>query len=107
MDAALQAFLITLAIVAGILSPIIIIMLLSVINSFLAALAARLNIAVVEVKKRPPFTDVEVNVNPATNVMTVRFDKDGVPIWQGSSSRREMEENNILRFNTEKPDDGR
>ena len=104
MDQALQAFLVTMAIVAGILSPIILIMLLSVINSFLVALAARLNIAVEEVKKQPPFDEVEVNVSPATNVMTARFIKNGDIIWQGSSSRRAMEEDGRLEFKTETPD---
>lgn len=104
MEQATQVFLITLAIVAGILSPFIFILALNWINNFLIALAARLNIAVEEVKKRPPFDKVEVNVSPATNVMTARFIKDGVIIWQGSSSRREMEENDRLVFNTEIPD---
>lgn len=104
MDQALQAFLVTVAIVGGILSPLIVIMLLNNINNFLIALAARLNIAVEEVKKKPPFDEVEVNVSPATNVMTARFIKDGSVIWQGSSSRREMEENDKLVFNTETPD---
>lgn len=101
MDAALQAFLITLAIVAGILSPFIFILLLNLINNFLMALAHRLNIVVEEVKKQPPFDEVEVNVSPATNVMTVRFIKKGDIVWQGSSSRREMEDNNKLVFHTE------
>lgn len=104
MDAALQAFLITLAIVAGILSPFLFILLLNLINNFLIALAHRLNIAVEEVKKKPPFDEVEVNVSPATNVMTARFLRNGDIIWQGSSSRREMEENNTLVFTTEESD---
>jgi hypothetical protein len=104
MDQALQAFLITLAIVAGILSPFIFILLLNLINNFLMALAHRLNIIVEEVKKRPPFDEVEVNVSPATNVMTARFLRNGDIIWQGSSSRREMEENNKLVFTTEDSD---
>jgi hypothetical protein len=68
------------------------------------ALAHRLNIIVEEVKKRPPFDEVEVNVSPATNVMTARFLRNGDIIWQGSSSRREMEENNKLVFTTEDSD---
>lgn len=56
MDAALQAFLITLAIVAGILSPFIFILLLNLINNFLMALAHRLNIVVEEVKNSHPLT---------------------------------------------------
>lgn len=87
MDAALQAFLITLAIVAGILSPFLFILLLNMINNFLIALAARLNIAVEEVKKQPPFDDVEVNVSPATQVMTMRFIKKDVVIWAGSATQ--------------------
>lgn len=101
MEQATQAFLVTIAIVAGILSPFIFILVLNYINNFLIALAARLNIAVEEVKKRPPFDEVEVSVSPPTNVMTARFIKNGDIIWQGSSSRREMEENNTLVFNSE------
>lgn len=104
MDQALQAFLITMAIVAGIISPFILVLLLNMINNFLIALAARLNIAVEEVKKRPPFDEVEVNVSPATNVMTARFIKKGDIIWQGSSSRRAMEEDGRLDCTTEIPD---
>lgn len=101
MDAALQAFLITVAIVGGILSPFIAIMIISTFNTAMKALAAALEGKVEEIKKRPPFDEVEVNVSPATNVMTARFLKDGNVIWQGSSSRYEMEENGILKFKTE------
>lgn len=105
MDAALQAFLITLAIVAGILSPFIFILLLNMINNGLMALAHRLNIIVEEQKKAPPFDEVEVNVSPATNVMTARFIKKGDIVWQGSSSRRAMEEDGRLEFTTETPNE--
>lgn len=92
MDIALQAFLITLAIVGGILSPFILIMLLNNINNFLIALAAKLNIAVEEVKKKPPFDDVEVNVSPVTRVMTMRFVKNDVVIWSGSATQNANDE---------------
>lgn len=104
MDQALQAFLITMAIVAGIISPFILVLLLNMINNFLMALAHRLNIIVEEQKKAPPFDEVEVNVSPATNVMTARFIKNGSVVWQGSSSRRAMEEDGRLDFTTETPD---
>lgn len=98
MEAAIQAFLITVAIVGGILSPIIIIALIGTMGKMAELLAAQLNKFTTELKRKPPFTDVEVNVNPATNVMTVRMIKDGDIIWQGASSRREMEENETLTF---------
>jgi hypothetical protein len=101
MDAALTAFLITLGIIGGILSPVILVAVFGAISNSMKALTAKINQATENLKRQPPFSDVEVNVNPATNVMTVRFDKDGVPIWQGSSSRREMEENNILKFKSQ------
>lgn len=103
MEAALQAFLITIAIVGGILSPIILIALIGTMGKTAELLAAKLNQITAELKRKPPFSDVEVNVNPATNVMTVRMIKDGDIIWQGASSRREMEENNTLTF---KPTEG-
>ena len=99
MDQALQAFLVTMAIVAGILSPFIFILLLNLINNFLMALAHRLNIAVEEVKKQPPFDDVEVNVSPATRVMTIRFIKGGTVIWAGSATQNANDDK--LEFTTE------
>lgn len=98
MDQAINAFLITIAIVGGILSPIIIIAFIGTMGKTAELLAAQLNKFTAELKRNPPFTDVEVNVNPATNVMTVRMIKDGEVIWQGASSRREMEENETLTF---------
>ena len=104
MDQALQAFLVTMAIVAGILSPFIFILLLNLINNFLMALAHRLNIAVEEVKKQPPFDDVEVNVSPATRVMSMRFYKNDTVIWAGSATQNAIDDK--LEFTTE-ADDGR
>lgn len=106
MEAAQTAFLVTLAIMGGILSPLLLIGFFGMIGSSMNAVTQRLKIAVEEVKKRPPFDEVEVNVNPATNVMTARFLKDGVIIWQGASSRREMEENNILKFDSQDINNG-
>lgn len=104
MDAAIQAFLVTVAIIGGILSPFILIMVITTFSNTMKALAAALEGKVEEIKKRPPFDEVEVNVSPATNVMTARFIKDGSVIWQGASSRRQMEENGILEFTTESSD---
>ncbi len=98
MEAALNAFLITIAIVGGILSPVIFIALVGMITNFLKVVSQQLEGWVADVKKRPPFQDVEVNVNPATNVMTVRIIKDGAVVWQGASSRRDMDEKDILTF---------
>lgn len=101
MDAALTAFLITLGIVMALASPLILVALIGTFGSAMKALAAALEAKVEEIKKRPPFDEVEVNVSPATNVMTARFIKDGNIVWQGSSSRRAMEENGTLEFTTE------
>lgn len=98
MEAAIQAFLITVAIVGGILSPFILITFISTMGKIAEAPAAHINKFTAELKRRPPFEDVEVNVNPATKVMTVRILKDGDIVWQGASSRREMEVNDILKF---------
>jgi hypothetical protein len=98
MDAAIQAFLVTIAIVGGILSPLILIAFISTLGKTMEAVAAQLNKFTAELKRKPPFEDVEVNVNPATNVMTVRMLKNGEIIWQGASSRRDMEVDNILTF---------
>lgn len=91
-------FLNTLAVVFGILSPVIVVFFLLIIVQAFKTLPHAMEIKADELRKRPPFTDVEVNVNPATNVMTVRMIKDDEVIWEGASSRRQMEDNGILTF---------
>lgn len=100
MEAAIQAFLITVAIVGGILSPLILISFIHTMGKIAEALAAHINKFTAELKRRQPFEDVEVNVNPATKVMTVRILKDGDIVWQGASSRRQMEDGETLSFTT-------
>lgn len=89
MDAAINAFLITVAIVGGILSPFILITLIGSFNNFMKALALSLEGWVEDVKKRPPFDDVELNLNPMTKVLSGRLIKDEKVIWQGSVRRQE------------------
>lgn len=101
MYTAINAFLITVAIVGGILSPLLVIMFLSTLGKAMEVLAGAMNAKAEEIKKRPPFDEVEVNVSPATNVMTARFLKNGVIIWQGSSSRRELVEKDQVTFTAE------
>lgn len=100
----MEAFWTTVQIVAGILLPIIIVLVLIMVVIIGKSIPHMLELKVEALKRQPPFDEVEVNVNPATNVMTARFIKDGTVVWQGSSSRHEMEENNKLVFNTEKPE---
>lgn len=100
----MDAFFTTLQIVFGILMPIIVVFVLIMVVIIAKSVPHILELKVEELKKRPPFDEVEVNVSPATNVMTARFLKDGDIVWQGSSSRREMEENNKLVFETENAD---
>ena len=76
MDQALNAFLITIAIVGGILSPFIFIVFLNSFGMSMKALAAKLEAKVEENKKLPPFDDVELNLNPATRVLTGRIIKN-------------------------------
>lgn len=91
MEAALQAFLITIAIVGGLLSPFLLFTILGIIGKTLSVMGQALINKSEEIKKSPPYDDVEVNVNPQTRVMTVRFIKNGVAIWQGSATRNEIE----------------
>ena len=84
----MDAFYLTVAIVAGILSPIFLVLLLAGIVKSLGVIAPALEIKAEEIKKRPPFDDAEINVNPATNVMTVRLKKGDEVIYEGASSRR-------------------
>ena len=92
MDAALQAFLVTIAIMGGILSPFILLTILALMAQSMGALGAKLTATAENMKRQPPFDDVEVNVNPATRVMTMRFIKNGVSIWQGSASQNSLDD---------------
>lgn len=89
MDAAIQAFLVTVAIIGGILSPFILIMLITSFGNSMKVLAAALEAKVEEIKKRPPFDDVELNLNPATKILSGRIIKDNAVLWQGSVRRTE------------------
>ena len=89
MDAAIQAFLITLAIVGGILSPILLIAFIGSFGNAMKALAAGLEAKVEEIKKLPPFDDVELNLNPSTKILTGRIVKDNKVLWQGSVRRQQ------------------
>lgn len=99
MDAAVTAFLVTVAIVGGILSPIIVIYVLGLIGNAFTMMGQALINKSEEIKKAPPFDEVDVNVNPATRVMTVRFHKKGQVIWQGSGSQNANDEG--LTFRTD------
>jgi hypothetical protein len=101
MEVAQTAFLVILAIIGAILTPFIVIYVIGLIGKFLDIQVKLVEGWLENIKKRPPFDEVEVNVSPATNVMTARFLRNGVVIWQGASSRREMEENGILKFDSQ------
>jgi hypothetical protein len=92
VEAALQAFLITIAIVGGVLSPFLVFTLLGIIGQILSALGQSLVNKAEEIKKAPPYDDVELNLNPATNVLTARLIKKDEIVWQGSVTRNEIEE---------------
>lgn len=86
------------AITFGILSPVIAVFILFIFVQAFRALPAAMEIKADKLKKQPPFDDGEVNVDPSTNVMTVRLIKDGEIVWQGASSRRELMEDEKLTF---------
>lgn len=102
MDAAIQAFLITVAIVGGILSPFIVIMLLHTFLMFMKALAHRLELWAIEAQKLPPFDDVEANLNPMTKVLSIRIKKNDRVLWQGSATRNEQEAYPTINFMQDK-----
>lgn len=89
MDIAITAFLVTIAIVGGILSPILIIGAIGAFGNAMKALAEALNAKTEEIKKMPPFDDVELNLNPSTKILTGRIVKNNTVIWQGSVRRTE------------------
>ena len=92
MDQAITAFLITVAIVGGILSPFLVFTILGLIGKLLSALGHSLVIKAEEIKKAPPYDDVELNLNPATRVLSARLIKGGEIVWQGSVTRNEIDE---------------
>lgn len=102
MDAAITAFLVTVAIVGGILSPVILIAIIGTVGNAMKALAAALEAKVEEIKKQPPFDDVEANLDPATKILSVRFIKDGNVLWQGSATRNEQEAYPTINFYKDK-----
>lgn len=89
MDAALNAFLITIAIMGGLISPLLIVAFFGAVGNSMKALAAGLEAKVEEVKKQPPFDDVELNLNPATRILSGRIIKDNNVVWQGSVRRQQ------------------
>lgn len=89
MEAAATAFLVTSAILGGLLSPIIILMILAIVASAMKSLCLALINKAEEIKKAPPFDDVQLNLNPSTNVLTGRIIKDDAVLWQGSVRRTE------------------
>lgn len=89
MDAAIQAFLVTIAIVGGILSPLLLVAFFGAIGNSMKALAEALNAKTEEIKKMPPFDDVELNLNPETRILTGRIIKNNTVLWQGSVRRQQ------------------
>lgn len=92
MDAALQAFLITIAIVGGILSPFLIFTLLGIVGKTLSVIGQAMVNKAEEIKKAPPYDDVELNLNPATKVLSARLMKKGEIVYEGSVTRNEIED---------------
>lgn len=90
MESAIQAFLITVAIVGGILSPLILLNILSLWGKSMTALAHKLEAKTEEIKQKPPFDDVELNLNERTKVLSGRIIKDEQVLWQGSVTRKDI-----------------
>lgn len=84
-----MVFLYTVAIVAGILSPIILVGLIFAGIGLMNTISIKMIEHVEEMKKAPPFDDVELNLNPATRVLTGRIIKNEQVLWQGSVRRQE------------------
>lgn len=99
MEVATTAFLVTLAIVGALAVPLVFFYILGLFGNALKALGQYLENKSEEIKKQPPFDEVEVNVNPATRIMAVRFMRRGKIIWQGSGSQRDI--NSPVEFKQE------
>lgn len=84
-----MVFLYTVAIVAGILAPIILIALIFAGIGAMNTASLKMIEKVENARKAPPFDDVELNLNPATHVLSGRIIKNEVVIWQGSVRRQE------------------
>lgn len=101
MEVATTAFLVTLAIVGALAVPLVFFYILGLFGDAIKALGQYLENKGEELKKLPPYDDAEVNLDPATRVMTVRFYRKGRIIYQGSVTQNELrdkEESDPIRF---------
>lgn len=92
MDQAINAFLITVAIICGILSPLLLVQLLAVLAKFMEGFAKAMESKAEEMKKQPPYDDVELNLNPMTKVLKARLIKRGEVVYQGDVSQNVEED---------------
>lgn len=99
----MDAFYTAAGITFGILAPIIAVAFIVIIASAAASVAKTagpaMQIKADQLKKQPPFDDVEVNVNPATRVMSIRFYKNDTVIWAGSATQNANDDK--LEFTSE------
>lgn len=88
MEGALNLFVNTMAVVFGILAPVIVVAIIVFLAGVAKGVGPAMLLKAEELKKSPPFDDVEVNMNPETKIVTARFVKNGSVVWQGDASRR-------------------
>lgn len=79
----MDVFYTTVAIVFGILSPIIIVAVIVAVVIIGRSIPEMLRLKVEELKKLPPFDEVEVSHDMARNTAIARFIKNGEIVWQG------------------------
>lgn len=90
METAIQVFLTTSAVVLGILAPVIVVAFIVIVASVARGVGPAMALRAEEDKKKPPFDDVEANLSPTTNILTVRFRKNGNVIYEGSATRNNL-----------------
>lgn len=88
----MDVFLTTVAIVFGVLSPIILVLFLTAVVITGRSIPHLLELKLQELKRLPPFDDVEVMISTIDKTATARFIKNDEVIWQGNIPRAGMEE---------------
>lgn len=78
-----DAFYTTVGIVSGILLPIVIVAVIVAVVIIGRSIPYMLQLKLEELKKLPPFDQVEVSHDMARNTAIARFIKNGETVWQG------------------------
>jgi len=87
----MEPFFTTLQIVTGVLLPVIGIFLLWVIKEVIHLAGVMRQVRLEEVKRKPPFDEIESSIRFEDNALQVRLVKNGETIYKDTIDRSELE----------------